>query len=231
MTEIAAKQFSVDTIGAYVTELYDEDGAAILFPRTMIGEKLRGGSHVCYPYFGPDTAGIMPQHGFGRVVPWHSDVSPDKRAVTCTYHSDDEVFSGLIAVLRYQLHETGSSFTTTLTVTNTSDQPRVVMPGFHPYFSIDSDDTMLNGQKIVTTDFEPFQSFPDRTRMTLQTPERTVTITSDTLTHMVVWTDAKGEYLCIEPTLQGNGFDSTQAGKHILAAGQTVVHQYAITWE
>ena len=60
MTLITAKQFSVDETGAYITELYDVDGNQILFPRTMIGEKLRGGSHVCFPYFGPDGAGILP---------------------------------------------------------------------------------------------------------------------------------------------------------------------------
>ncbi|HMS93018.1 MAG TPA: hypothetical protein PKD28_01400 [Candidatus Saccharibacteria bacterium] len=231
MTVITAKQFSVDEAGGYVTELYDQDGQALLFPRTMIGGKLRGGSHVCFPYFGPDEAGIVPQHGFGRAVTWRGEASPDRRTVTCVYDEmQDELFSGLHAELEYRLNEAGSEFTTTLTVTNHSDQPRALTPGFHPYFAIDPTDVMLSGVRINVVDFEPFQSFPDTTQMTIETAARTVTVVSENLTHMVVWTDSKGEYLCVEPTLRGNGFDSRGEISDGIAPGQTMIYQFSILW-
>lgn len=232
MTLITAKQFSVDETGAYITELYDVDGNQVLFPRTMIGEKLRGGSHVCFPYFGPDGAGILPQHGFGRTVPWHAEVSPDGRTVTCTYdrNDDDEIFGGLDAELRYELNEAGNELVTTLTVTNNSDQPLPVTPGFHPYLTIDPTDTVLNGQRIVVADFEPFQSFPDMTQMRLETAGRTVAISSKDLTHMIVWTDSKGNYLCIEPTIQGNGFNSERSLQEGVLPGDTVSYNFSINW-
>ena len=232
MTLITAKQFSVDETGAYITELYDVDGNQVLFPRTMIGEKLRGGSHVCFPYFRPDGAGILPQHGFGRTVLWHAEVSPDGRTVTCTYdrNDDDEIFGGLDAELRYELNEAGNELVTTLTVTNNSDQPLPVTPGFHPYFTIDPTDTVLNGQRIVVADFEPFQSFPDMAQMRLETAGRTVAISSKDLTHMIVWTDSKGNYLCIEPTIQGNGFNSGRSLQEGVLPGDTVSYNFSINW-
>lgn len=231
MTVITARQFSVDATGAYVTELVDGDGRPVLFSRTMIGEKLRGGSHVCYPYFGPDTSGVLPQHGFGRTVTWQIQVSDDDRNVTCTYNeTEDELFAGLRATLHYEINAAGDVFTTTLTVTNTGDISRVVMPGFHPYVAIDPADISLNGASIDVADFEPFQSFPDMSRMTVETAGRTVTISSTDLTYMVAWTDSKGDYLCVEPTLQGNGFDSATIVPGTIAPGATVQYAFVISW-
>lgn len=231
MTVITARQFSVDEIGAYVTELLDRDGRPVLFSRTMIGEKLRGGSHVCYPYFGPDASGVLPQHGFGRTATWQTHVSDDNRKVTCTYNeTEDELFAGLRAILHYEISAAGDAFTTTLAVTNTGDTSRVVMPGFHPYIAIDPADVTLNGVSIEVADFEPFQSFPDMSRMTVETAGRTVTISSTDLTYMVAWTDSKGDYLCVEPTLQGNGFDSTATAPGTIAPGATVSYSFTIAW-
>lgn len=231
MTRHTAKQFSVDAVGAYVTELYDVAGRPILFPRTRLGEKLRGGSHVCYPYFGPDRAGLLPQHGFGRTVAWQVEVSADERTVMCRYdEAQHELFAGLSAQLRYHLNATGDELATELTVTNHSDQPRAVMPGFHPYMAVDPADVRLNGKQIDVADFEPFRSFPDSAKMTLETAGRTVTVSSGDLTHMIVWTDAQDNYLCVEPTARGNGFDASATPHDVLQPGGVVEYRFSIAW-
>ena len=195
MTIHKARQFSVDTKGAYVMELIDDLGSPILFNRTMIGEKVRGGSHVCYPYFGPDLAGVMPQHGFGRVVEWRIETFGD-REIVCDYEEQtDDFFKGLYARITYRLDEAGSTFTTSLQVENRSNQLRAVMPGFHPYFAVDPQDVSLNGQKINVSDFEPFQLYPDRSSMELKTLGRTVTVTSPNMNQMVAWWGGEGDYL------------------------------------
>ncbi len=232
MTVITARQFSVDEIGAYVTELYDTNGHPVLFPRTLIGNKNRGGSHICFPYFGPDAADVRPQHGFGRTVTWRSEVSVDGRIVTCAYDEvNDERFQGLSTKVKYEINEAGDTFTTTLNVINNGSQSSTVTPGFHPYFMIDATDVVLNGKRINVADFDPFQSFPDTTSIVLETAGRTVTVLSENLTHMVVWTDAKGEYLCIEPTVRGNAFDSRHEPRLSgIVPGGTIEYSFSIKW-
>lgn len=231
MTIYTTKQFSVDSVGAYVTRLDDASGHPVLFPRTMLGEKLRGGSHVCYPYFGPDAAGVLVQHGFGRTVDWKVTVADDEREIICTYDRDgQDQFAGLVAELRYQLKDEGNCFETHLVVANQGSEPRAVMPGFHPYFVVEVDDIKVNGTSIDLTDFEPFREFPDTQTMHLETAGRLITVTSSRLTHMVVWSDARGEYLCIEPTLVGNGCNSADWSHHLLAPGQTATYSFSISW-
>lgn len=224
-------QFSVDSTGAYITELYDHGGNPVFFPRTRLGEKTRGGSHVCLPYFNPDEAGVMPQHGFGREVEWDIQVEGD-RIVECRYlEARERMFKGLQATIRYELSEQSDSLTTTLAIENNGPHPFMVSPGFHPYFAIDPDNTTLNDGRVQLSDFEPFRSYPDRTHMRLVTTGRTVTVESDSLMHMVAWSDARGGYLCIEPTRTGGGFNSqAPTVGDSLAPGQRSSYAYTVSW-
>ena len=233
MTMYEAKQFSVDSGGAYLVNLYDSRGDAILFPRATIDGKRRGGAHVCLPYFGPDAAGVLPQHGFGRDVEWSVEVLSDNE-IRCVYEEiKDGVSTGFYASILYKLFEDNNSFVTALTAANQSSrsEPFAVTPGFHPYFAVDPEDTYLNGGRIQLTDYEPFKSFPESSTMTLHSGGRTITVSSQDLRHMIVWTDKRGDYLCVEPTLSGNGFDSTKTSEHTLGAGAVAAYSYSITWE
>lgn len=230
MTIHQAKQFSVDSEGAYLVNLCDKAGKPILFPRATIGGKRRGGAHVCSPYFGPDAAGVLPQHGFGRDVEWDITVQGD-REIICTYQENsDELFAGLHATIAYKLSEDSNSFSTTLIVTNNGYKTFPVTPGFHPYFAVDSNDVRLNGEQVSLADFEPFKEFPGNQAMTVESGGRAVTVSSETLQHMVVWTDLRGEYLCVEPTLAGNAFDSTKPDIHLLQPTEVVVCAYSLAW-
>jgi galactose mutarotase-like enzyme len=230
MTLYRRGQFSIDSHGAYVVELHDESGRPVLFPRTTLEGKRRGGSHVCLPYFNPDEAGILPQHGFGRDVEWNIDVSGDAQSAVCSYDERAGIFQGLAAQIIYSLKD--ACFTTALTVANHGQNTFLISPGFHPYFSVDRESIVLNGKSVDLGEFEPFQSCPDMPTMTLTTNGKTVTIASDSLTHTVVWSDARGDYLCIEPTLTGGGFNSqTNQGGIEVAPGQAYKYTYTITWE
>lgn len=229
MAIYTTKQFSVDSHGAYLVGLTDSEGSPILFERTEIDGKRRGGAHVCLPYFGPDAAGILPQHGFGRDVEWQVEVISDKE-VRCTYEElESELYSGLRASLVYKLDDV-NLFTTSLTVENRGRLPFPVTPGFHPYFAIHPDDSRLNGAQIDLADFEPFKELPDTPAATVISAGRTITVEAQRLRHMVVWTDMKGDYLCVEPTLAGNAFDSAKSGSHILQPGESVAYSYGISW-
>lgn len=66
--------------------------------------------------------------------------------------------------------------------------------------------------------------------MTLESKGRIITVSSLNLHHMVVWTDLRGDYLCIEPTLMGNAFDSDKPGQNILTTHDVANYGYRISW-
>ncbi len=232
MTLYDTPQFSVDSHGAYLTRLTDSKGIPILFERTEIEGKRRGGAHVCLPYFGADAAGVLPQHGFGRDVEWNVEVL-DNGAVSCVYEKMEQGNpTGLHARMLYELGETKTSFITALMIANRSGSKESfpATPGFHPYFAVDPRDVRLNGERIDLADFEPFQSFSDTSEMTIESRGRTVTVSSNDLRHIIVWTDQRGGYLCVEPTHSGHSFDSMQPGGVVLQPGDSVSYGYTISW-
>jgi len=233
MTLYKTPHFTVDSHGAYVTKLTDNAGKPILFERTMIGDKRRGGAHVCLPYFGPDAAGVKPQHGYGRDVEWKVEVTGDDE-ISCSYMetADDEVglITGLNTTMTYSYNAAYNTFYTVMTVSNTSSRngPQPFSPGFHPYFAVDPSDVRLNGEPINLADFEPFKEFPNTPEMTVESQGRVVTVSSQDLQHMVVWTDLRGDYLCVEPTLMGNAFDSRSSDGPALQSQDMVTYVYKI---
>ncbi len=230
MTLYTAKQFSVDSHGAYLTRLVDGAGSPILFEQIEIDGKRRGGSHVCLPYFGADAAGVLPQHGFGRDVEWDV-VAVNDHEIHCSYKEmNDELFSGLVAEIVYRLNEAGNSFTTELNIANTGDKPLAVSPGFHPYFAVDPSDVRLNGERINLVDFEPYEDFPNTEEMTIETVGRAMTVSSRDLRHMVVWTNLRGDYLCVEPTHSGHSFDSAERSGNLLHTGEAATYLYVTSW-
>ena len=230
MTMHSVKQFSVDSAGAYLVDLYDGAGQQILFPRTTIDGKRRGGSHVCLPYFGADAAGLLPQHGFGRDARWRVTKESD-HAIVCTYsHGEADMFRGLAATLRYELAEDERSLTATLIVENRGDSPMPVSPGFHPYFAVDPADVRLNGTAIDLADFEPYKDYLDTNEMMLETAGRTIKIASGTLRHMVVWTNLQADFLCVEPTLSGHSFNSTRPSDFMLEPKTHIQYEFTISW-
>lgn len=223
----------VDPIGAYLTTLVDGQGSPILFPKSLIGDKVRGGSHVCLPAFGPDKSDTLPQHGYGREVEWDVITFPDGHTIQCEHTQQEGPYAGLQSRLIYQLAEgaDGSALQTRLSLFNRSKEDMPISPGFHPYFAVDPDGIRLNGEPISLDDFEPFKPYGTHDALTLETAGRTITVSSPDLQEFIVWSDSRDNYLCIEPTLAGSGFDynSPRPGE-ILRAGDRRDVSYVIKW-
>lgn len=222
--------FVVDPYGGYVTSLQDSDGAEILYDRRMLNGKLRGGSHVCLPQFGPDSTGLLNQHGFGRNRVWL--VKPDNettaRLEMLMPDEQDGDFEGLKASIRYS-HQ-GTSFDTQLSVRNEGDHEMPVAPGFHPYFATANGKVVLNGQQL---DLEGLKEahFISGSRHELEVNGRTLVLNSLMLKKWAIWTDNPAEYICIEPTLVGAGFsNSDKIVGDIVAPGQDAMYGYKISW-
>jgi galactose mutarotase-like enzyme len=227
----SSTQFTVDSNGAYLVSLTDAKGVPILFERAELDGKRRGGSHVCLPYFGPDAVGELPQHGFGRDVTWQVEVSEDRRTATCSYvHTEAGLFYGLEATLVYELASDGRSLMTKLRVRNGGEAPFSLSPGFHPYFVVQPDALMLNGEAVDYVAYEPFRELPGQGVMMLETGMHTVTVESKTMPYMIVWSDARGEYLCVEPTAAGNVFDASRSDATPLLPGESRQYSYCISW-
>ena len=219
--------FAIDTAGAYVTKLA-ADGQPILFTRQRIGDKLRGGSHVCLPNFGPDVSGELAQHGFGRVVDWKL-TKDEPNIKELTLPSIAGVYTGLQATLRYDCSESGMLMR--LTVVNTGRQPLRVAPAFHPYFAVpDESDVQLNGELLDLSTYAGTE-YIKGTRQTLQVGERTLTLHSDELTTWALWTDQAAGYFCVEPSLRGQSFRRSEPDtEELLQPDEQRTYDFRISW-
>ena len=139
---------TIDTTGAWVTTMSHGD-VDILYPRKTIPQadgtaKLRGGMHVCSPWFG-DAA--EPQHGPARQAEWLpvSSRSPIMNARSGRVEAglilewtagSDTVIEGLRHRLEFMIMER-RALRTELVIANL-DGPRhqLIAPGFHPYFPV-----------------------------------------------------------------------------------------------
>lgn len=220
--------FEVSPQGAYVRSLVASDGTPILYPETEINDKWRGRTHACLPNFGPDKSGLLSQHGFARDVLWR--VNALGGVVMADLYVEEGDYAGLQAQILYQLEE--SSFTTAMKLTNLGDSDMLVSPGFHPYFAVNPDDIKLDGKPVRLEDFADSPVYRGVEKMVLETDGKIITVASDTLRDMVVWSDQRGKYLCVEPTMYGPGFDSNDPmSARRLARGDMLEVGYTISWQ
>ncbi len=220
--------FVIDSHGAYVVALVDSKGEPVLFERSEIDGKTRGGSHVGLPNFGPDAASRLVQHGFGRDSQWQIVSTDGELEARLTVA--EEGYDGLLARIVYSSCR-ASAFETTLELLNTGDRAMAIAPGFHPYIAVDPESIELDGQLIELGDFSEPHVFSGRTEMVLQSGGRTITVSSETLQTFVVWSDGKGPYLCIEPTLYGLSFNSDDGETFdVLQPGKMRRFSYRIDW-
>jgi galactose mutarotase-like enzyme len=215
----------VDTTGAWVTEL-TINGLPILFPKQEVSlddgrKKIRGGMHVCSPYFGlPEIAAEIgiPQHGYARNVEWDVD-SRNDLAVSLSHDRNDANYSGLMHTIDYKIYRAGVSryddtFSAMLTLIKPSGEPRdvpkrmdsiVVAPGFHPYFAQLNDTTLAPGQVRPSTTARYMGNSSLQTIRTGYGLE--VAILSSEMPKVLEWTDKPDEYVCVEPNVSGDSLE------------------------
>lgn len=220
----------ISSQGGYVTNLSDGNGD-ILFPKRTLttdsGEqKVRGGSHVCYPNFGPGGTSGLAQHGFGRTSEWRIDEHADDYAILSL--EGRGLYSALQAVLRYEINE--KSFTSTLTVVNGGDTPMRVSPAFHPYFWHQSGaEAVVDGERLIPADLAG-TLFIDGDSHDLHLGQRHLTVRSENLPRWAEWTDELGNYVCVEPTQSGYAFAEDMTRADEIAPGASRDYRFAITW-
>ena len=224
--------FAVDAQGAYLTELLDEGGTPILFSRTTIDGKLRGGCHVCLPNFNTDASGKLSRHGFGRDVTWQV-VRDEPEVQELVMPAVAGEYAGLQAALRYTYgQESGPHLTVNLMVRNTGANRLRLAPAFHPYFAVNEGEAVvLNGQTLDLSQYEGTE-YIDGTTHDLQIGKRQLQLHSGELQRWALWTDSQAGYFCVEPTLAGPSFASTDAARanEWLAPDAVQTYEFRIYW-
>lgn len=225
--------FSVDLQGGYVTNLEDTDGDEIFYSRRLINGKFRGGSHVCLPQFGPDGAGVLAQHGFGRNRLWEARGANTDTSVQLELYGDtgDESYKAMQGTVKYS-HE-GDAFISQLLVENIGEEGDfIIAPAFHPYFAIDKDNgkVVLDGVELNLQELAGTK-YVDGSRHELIIGTKRLLLSSLQLQRWAVWTDNPEEYVCVEPSLVGDGFaDPKNVVGDRIAPGQSKMYGYRISW-
>lgn len=214
-------QATINTDGAWLETLSYND-QPMLFPKQSFtlpdgSTKVRGSCHVCLPNFGPGGASGLAQHGFGRELAWYI-VDQSTEMVELTLAITSGAYSGLIARLQYVLSVNGLQVI--LSVQNSAPEPLALSPGLHPYFlhagsEIKIDDNIYPTNELheaVFLDYEP---------STIATDTYKFTVHADGLPQWVLWTDGLADYVCLEPSYAGFGFEKGGEAIMPLQPGQT----------
>ena len=223
----------IDPQGAWLTNLSDQSGD-ILFPRRTLqapdgSKKIRGGSHVCLPNFGPGGTSGQPQHGFGRTMLWEVAEASDI-ATTLLLNGGEGDYKMLASTVTYELED--RRLVMTLEVANGGQEKMRVAPAFHPYVALPRGTEMItvDEDKIELEDLHEVR-FTKADRLRLQTSQRTIIMESKWLTTWGQWTDQLGSYVCAEPSLDGFTFlNETPQPEELLGAGEVKTYRAAISW-
>lgn len=243
-------QAAIDPYGAYLASLQFGD-VELLFPRTELDDKIRGGIPVCTPTFGPGDKVGLPQHGFGRNLSWEyraSQASNSSEFVLINPRMQDslipEEYEGYASLLSVEINEEddhSASLNMQLDITNNGDQPFVVAPGFHPYFIAPSSPDLVIASEAVDSliDTENLQQSIEIgspgvgiSQWNFKNNTHAITISGHGLPKAVIWTEDPGKYLCVEPTTAGHATaaNSSGDGLFLLEPGQSHQSAMRIDW-
>jgi D-hexose-6-phosphate mutarotase len=196
----------VSAEGAWLERL-EAGSKEILFPRQMLAlddgsQKQRGGCHVCLPNFGPGGESGLPQHGFARDETW-SVIAQTPASVQLELYGNGN-YQHMRAVLAYMLHDAGVDMS--LVVSNEGSESFAVSPGFHPYFAANDPAVNVQDQIYATSELSD-AVFINGNVSELQLSSGAYRFATTNLAQWVLWTDRLGEYVCLEPTYAGSGFE------------------------
>jgi len=200
------------------------DNVDIFFPnqyfQTEDDIKRRGGNPFLFPNAGPLPKGNkelpnLKQHGFARNKAWTvKDISPGRDFIVLGLTSDDETKAlypyDFEVELRISVDEGRLRYD--LQVTNNSDEPMPIAPGFHPYFQVPIEKreevkTNIPGFNPAEFDWNSSPDFPRQAFVLLQVPDSgEVSIkSSEEFQKLVVWSEPDRPYLCVEPRTREDG--------------------------
>jgi glucose-6-phosphate 1-epimerase len=221
----------VDPLGAWLTNLSDENGD-IIYPKRSLEAadgttKDRGGLFACAPDFGPGGASGLPQHGFARTEPWEVVDRTESSVLLKLIPSEGE-YKDVTFVVSYQLND--HILIATFDVANDSGHDVRVAPAFHPYFATHGGEVKINGEQQVLSELHE-ATFEQDEKQEIELAGRKLTLASPQLTTWAKWTDELGPYICLEPSLAGFSFlNETPAPAEVLKPGETKSFTFTITW-
>lgn len=217
----------VDSEGAYIDAL-KYNGIDILFAKRYIlengQEKVRGGSHPCFPHFGPAVKVNLPQHGFARNKNWKI-INARENEIILKLENAHEDWKNVVATIVYTINS--NEFETKLLVENNSDEAIYVTPGFHPYFAYaDGNDIKLNGEKFELKEDLVDSYFIDEVR-SFETTNYKINFETQNLNKFVLWTSFSGKFLCVEPSFN---FKALEDDKELakIESGKSMEFNYKI---
>lgn len=210
-------EMTVNSYGAYV-EKFTKDKKPIFFPKLLIKIKdelkTRGGMHPCLPNFGKSEIKDLAQHGFGRISFWNIE-EKSENFIKFKLEGKGE-YENTLYYIKYKIED--SSLKIDLKIENKSDKDLPIAPGFHPYFYVDKDFKIkdLNLEKINLED----TYFLKEKKAYLESKYFNIFIENENFKEFAIWTDYMGEYLCLEPCLNGPSFTKKINNPYILEKGQ-----------
>jgi len=183
------------------------------FVQTPSGPKRRGGNPLLFPNAGPVTEKsdefTLPQHGFARDRKWAiKDMGANGESILLALTSNDQTKSLYPYDFEVELGISVDSgkLREELKVTNHSQKPMPIAPGFHPYFHVPIEERS-NVQSNIAM-FEPKDYdwakaliFPAQSFVLIQIPSTgLITLkSSPEYKKLVVWSEPDRPHLCVEP--------------------------------
>lgn len=184
--------------------------------KDSVGDAIRGGVPICFPWFGPGRSGDMkPAHGFARVTEWKvaDGISNDDAASTaCFVLTHEDIDPRLRGEFLHEFRaeytvDFGADLTMSLTVTNTGSTAFEFEEALHTYLSVgDSQRISIEGldgaryfDKVAQQEQEqsgPIAITDDTDRVyysedTVQVKDpalaRTITVAKEGSANTVVW--------------------------------------------
>lgn len=216
----------INTSGAFIDEFcFGEKN--IFYPRFTVNidglDRPRGGMHPCLPQFGTSEINDLMVHGYARDLAWKIIEEDQNRIILAL----DGYFGyeGMNSLIEYSLDN--NRFDVKLTLKNLSNNNLLVAPGFHPYYYYDNnfsiDGVSLNDDDLRKT------IFVKSNEINFRTGENEVKVLTDNFNVLAIWSDFIENYICIEPTFNGNSFAKINNEPFILGINDDFIAQFTIT--
>ena len=195
--------------GAFIDEFcFGEKN--IFYPRFTVDidgiQKPRGGMHPCLPQFGVSEINKLMVHGYGRDLVWEIIEEDQNRIILAL--DGHFGYEGMNSLIEYSLDK--NKFDVKLTLKNTSNNN----------FFIDGVD--LNHDDLRKT------IFVKSNEINFRTGENEVKILTDNFNVFAIWSDFIENYICIEPTFNGNSFTKEKNNPYILNVKEEFKAQFSI---
>lgn len=211
--------------GAFIDEFcFGEKN--IFYPRFTVDidgiRKPRGGMHPCLPQFGVSEINKLMVHGYGRDLVWEIIEEDQNRIILAL--DGHFGYEGMNSLIEYSLDK--NKFDVKLTLKNTSNNNFLVAPGFHPYFYYDNN-FFIDGVDLNHDDLRK-TIFVKSNEINFRTGENEVKILTDNFNVFAIWSDFIENYICIEPTFNGNSFTKEKNDPYILNVKEEFKAQFSI---